>query len=156
MSLSYENYLQLEKYINSFDNKRGSLIIILHKTQEIFGYIPDEVQEFIGECIGVEKEKISEIVNFYSFFSRKPNGKYEILVCLGVKCKKKGGLEILRELEKELNIKDGEVTPDGLFRLKSVNCLGACGSAPVVVVGQSLIVEANVTKIKEILHKYKK
>ena len=154
MSLSYENYLQLEKYINSFDNKRGSLIIILHKAQEIFGYIPDEVQEFIGECVGVEKEKISEIVNFYSFFSTKPNGKYEILVCLGVKCKKKGGLEILRELEKELNIKDGEVTADGMFRLKSVNCLGACGSAPVVVVGQSLIVEATTTKIKEILQKY--
>ena len=156
MSLSYENYLELEKYIESFENKRGSLIIILHKAQEIFGYIPDEVQEFIAECIGMPKEKISEIVNFYSFFSTEPKGKYEIMVCLGVKCKKKGGYEILKKLEEELGIKDGEVTPDGLFRLKSVNCLGACGSAPVVVIGSNLITEANEKKIKKILQDLKK
>lgn len=156
MSLSYENYLALEKYIESFEDKRGSLIIILHKAQEIFGYIPEEVQEFIGECIDLPKEKISEIVNFYSFFSTEPKGKYEIMVCLGVKCKKKGGYAILKDLEQELQINDGEVTKDGTFRLKSVNCLGACGSAPVVVIGSTLITEADTEKVKKILHEFEK
>ena len=151
MSLSYKNFVRMEEYIESFQDKRSSLIIILHKAQEIFGYIPEDVQKFIAESVGVPVEKVSEIVNFYSFFATEPKAKYEILVCLGVKCKRKGAKEIVEHLKEKLHIDLGGVTPDGLFTLKSVNCLGACGSAPVVVVGQRMIAEANIDKIMGVI-----
>lgn len=151
MSLSYENYLKLEKFIASCSDKRKSLIIILHKAQEIFGYIPKEVQEFIGQCTEINIHKISELVNFYSFFSTEPKGKYSILVCLGVKCTKKNGEYLLKEIEKMLNMKNGEVTRDGKFLLKEVGCLGACGVGPIVIIGQKLIERANIEKVKKIL-----
>lgn len=151
MSLSYENYLKLEKFIMECTDKRKSLIIILHKAQEIFGYIPKEVQEFISTCTDIKIEKISELVNFYSFFSTEPKGKYKILVCMGIQCKKKKANTLLEEIEEELEIKDGEVTKDGKFLLKSVGCLGACGVGPIVVVGQKLIEKADIDKVREIL-----
>lgn len=151
MNLSYENYLKLEKFIESCSDKRKSLVIILHKAQEIFGYIPNEVQEFIAQCTEINIEKISELVNFYSFFSTEPKGKYSILVCLGVKCTKKKGEILLREIEELLDVKNGEVTKDGKFLLKSVGCLGACGVGPIVVIGQKLIERANIEKVQKIL-----
>ena len=151
MNLSYENYLKLEKFIESCNDKRKSLIIILHKAQEIFGYIPNEVQEFISECTQIDIKKISELVNFYSFFSTEPKEKYKILVCTGIQCVKKKGNILLKELEDELGIKDGEVTRDGKFLLKSVGCLGACGVGPIVVVGQKLIEKADINKVKQII-----
>lgn len=150
MNLSYQNYLELEKYIDSCKDKRSSLIIILHKAQEIFGYIPEEVQKFISECSDIPFEKINEIVKFYSFFSEEPQARQKILVCLGVKCSKKNGVKLLHEIEEELGIKDGEITPDGEYLLKSVGCLGACGVGPIVIVGQRLIERANIDKLKTI------
>lgn len=151
MTLSYENYLKLEKYINTCEDKRASLVIILHKAQEIFGYIPKEVQDFIAECTNISFEKINELVNFYSFFLTEPEAKYKILVCMGIKCQKKNAFELISNIEKKMGIKEGEITSDGKFLLKKVGCLGACGVGPIVIIGQNFIEKVTIDKMELVL-----
>ena len=129
-------FKELENYILTLEDKKSSLIIILHKAQEIFGYIPEEVQEFIAEKIEVPVSKVYGVVSFYNFFSMEPKGKYPISVCTGTACYVRGAEKILEALQKELGLKLGGVTEDGLFSLDSLRCVGACGLAPVILVGK--------------------
>lgn len=131
-------FKELENYILTLEDKKSSLIIILHKAQEIFGYIPEEVQEFIAEKIEVPVSKVYGVVSFYNFFSMEPKGKYPISVCTGTACYVRGAEKILEALQKELGLKLGGVTEDGLFSLDSLRCVGACGLAPVMLVGKDV------------------
>ena len=108
-------FKELENYILTLEDKKSSLIIILHKAQEIFGYIPEEVQEFIAEKIEVPVSKVYGVVSFYNFFSMEPKGKYPISVCTATACYVRGAEKILEALQKELGLKLGGVTEDGLF-----------------------------------------
>ena len=116
-------FKELENYILTLEDKKSSLIIILHKAQEIFGYIPEEVQEFIAEKIEVPVSKVYGGVSFYNFFSMEPKGKYPISVCTGTACYVRGAEKILEALQKELGLKLGGVTEDGLFSLDSLRCV---------------------------------
>lgn len=149
-------FQELEAYISTFEDKKSSLIIILHKAQEIFGYIPEEVQEFVAEKVGVPVSKVYEVVNFYSFFSMKPKAKYHISVCTGTGCRARGSEKILEFLQKELKIqKIGDLTEDNLFSLNSLGCMGACGLAPVVVVGKDIHGRLKLEDVKVIIEKYR-
>lgn len=148
-------FKELENYILTLEDKKSSLIIILHKAQEIFGYIPEEVQEFIAEKIEVPVSKVYGVVSFYNFFSMKPKGKYPISVCTGTACYVRGAEKILEALQKELGLKLGGVTEDGLFSLDSLRCVGACGLAPVMLVGKDVHGKVKPEDVKKIIENYK-
>ena len=148
-------FKELENYILTLEDKKSSLIIILHKAQEIFGYIPEEVQEFIAEKIEVPVSKVYGVVSFYNFFSMEPKGKYPISVCTGTACYVRGAEKILEALQKELGLKLGGVTEDGLFSLDSLRCVGACGLAPVMLVGKDVHGKVEPEDVKKIIENYK-
>ncbi len=148
-------FKELENYILTLEDKKSSLIIILHKAQEIFGYIPEEVQEFIAEKIEVPVSKVYGVVSFYNFFSMEPKGKYSISVCTGTACYVRGAEKILEALQKELGLKLGGVTEDGLFSLDSLRCVGACGLAPVMLVGKDVHGKVKPEDVKKIIENYK-
>ena len=112
------------------NNDPGELINILHAAQGIFGYLPREVQEIIAGRLYIPVSKVYGVVTFYSFFTMTPKGKYPISVCLGTACYVRGAEKVLEEFQRQLEIKVGETTSDGLFSLDCLRCVGACGLAP--------------------------
>ena len=139
----------------SFDNQEGELINILHKTQEAFGYLPPEVQQVIARELSISEAKVYGVVTFYAFFTMKPKGKHKISVCMGTACYVRGAEKVVDELKKELNIKVGEITPDGQFSLDCLRCVGACGLAPVMLIGDKVYGRVEPKEVKSILDSYK-
>jgi len=133
----------------------GKLIAILHKAQEIVGYLPSEVQAHIARRLGIPLAKVSGVVTFYSYFSTVPTGKYVINVCMGTACFVLGADKILDEFKKQLGIAAGETTPDHLFSLNALRCVGACGLAPLVLVNEKLYGKISVDDVADIIQKYK-
>lgn len=129
-----EKYKELQSYIDSFEDTSGRLIGVLHKAQEIFGYLPRPVQEYVAMAMDLPLAKVYGVVKFYSFFTMSPKGKYPISVCMGTACYVRGAEAIVEALEKKLGIRVGQVTSDGLFSLDTLRCVGACGLAPVMIV----------------------
>ncbi len=146
---------QLKKVIESSRNTPGCLMHILQEAQAIYGYLPLEVQKTIAEGLGISLSEVYGVVTFYSQFSLKPKGKYRISVCLGTACYVKGSDKILEEVEKQLGIKCGECTADGLFSIDSCRCVGACGLAPVMMVNEEVYGKLEPSKIKGILDSYR-
>ena len=136
--LEEEMYLKLEEFINSLPDEKGALIEVLHKAQSIFGYLPLEVQIFIGEKLDIPAAKVNGVVTFYSFFTTEPRGEYVISICMGTACFIRGSGDVLSEFEKELKIKTGETTEDGKFTIEVLRCVGACGLAPVVTINNKV------------------
>lgn len=119
-----------------FNNSPIELINILHETQNYFGYLPMEVQNIVAKQIKVAPSKVYGVVTFYSFFTMTPKGRYPISVCMGTACYVRGAEKVLDQFKKILNINVGGTTPDGRFSLSSLRCVGACGLAPVVLIGE--------------------
>lgn len=154
--LKKEMYDELKKYIAELKEKNGSLITVLHKGQEIFGYLPQEVQEFIAKELELPIAKVYGVVSFYHFFSMVPKGKYPVSVCMGTACYVRGAEKVLNSIKNYLGIDVGETTEDGLFSLDALRCVGACGLAPVVLIGKDVYGKENVKDMKKILEKYRK
>ena len=149
-------YERLRAVIRDKKNLQNPLIEILRQAQEIFGYLPMEVQEFISQEMDIPVSKIYGVVTFYNFFSMKPRGKYNINVCLGTACYVKGAARIVTMLEDLLGIKMGETTSDQLFTLSAVRCVGACSLAPVFVIGEDTFGRLESRKqVAEIIDRYK-
>jgi len=127
-------YAELEEFINAIPDKSSSLIAVLHQAQEIFGYLPEDVQRFVAKKLNQPVSEVNGVVTFYSYFTETPTGKHVINVCMGTACFVKGSADILDEFERKLGIKVGENTPDGKYTLQVLRCVGACGLAPVVTV----------------------
>lgn len=119
--------------------------------QDTLGYLPKEVQELIALELGISAARVYGVVSFYSFFTMKPKGKYPISVCMGTACYVRGGEKVLDEFRRQLGIEVGGTTPDGLFSLDSLRCVGACGLAPVVMIGPRVYGRLKVTDVKGIL-----
>lgn len=149
-------FQELDNFIDSLPSKKGSLIQVLHTAQDIFGYLPKEVQLYISDKLNISPAKVYGVVSFYSYFTTELIGKYKINVCLGTVCFVKGSDKILAEFEKQLGIKSGETTEDLMFTLESLRCVGACGLAPVVVVNDKVYGHVTLDQVSEILDKYKK
>jgi NADP-reducing hydrogenase subunit HndA len=139
----------------SFANKGGELINVLHKVQGSFGYLPAEVQEVVARELEVPVAKVYGVVTFYSFFTMLPKGKHPISVCTGTACYVRGAEKVLEEFKKELKIQVGETTPDGKFSISCLRCVGACGLAPVVMVGEKTYGRVAPEMVKDILGNYK-
>ena len=150
-----EQLTKLKNVIESSKDTHGCLMHILQEAQAIYGYLPLEVQKVIAEGLGISLSEVYGVVTFYSQFSLKPKGKYRISVCLGTACYVKGSDKILEEVEKQLGIKCGECTEDGLFSIDSCRCVGACGLAPVMMVNEEVYGKLEPSKIKGILDSYR-
>lgn len=153
-TLKQECFNQLDEFIIGLPEKKGALISVLHKAQEIFGYLPIEIQEFVADRLDLPLAKIYGVISFYSFFTMTPKGKYPIAVCMGTACFVRGADKVLKELEKKLGIKAGETTQDGLYSIDALRCVGACGLAPVVMVGEEVFGKDEARNIDGILAKY--
>ncbi len=150
-----EQLEKLKAVIETSRNTPGCLMHILQEAQEIYGYLPIGVQKTIAEGLGISLSEVYGVVTFYSQFSLKPKGKHRISVCLGTACYVKGSDKILSEIEKEIGIKCGECTEDGLFSIDSCRCVGACGLAPVMMIGDEVYGKLTPEKVKEIIDSYR-
>lgn len=146
---------KLDGIIVNYKDKPGSLIPVLQEAQGLVGYLPPVVQRHIAKGLNISSSEVHGVVSFYSFFTMKPRGKHNIRVCLGTACYVKRAEEIVEKLKEELNIDVGEVTPDRLFSIESVRCLGACGLAPVVVIDDDTHGTINPVKTGELIDQYR-
>ncbi|MCB2293049.1 NAD(P)H-dependent oxidoreductase subunit E [Clostridium algoriphilum] len=153
-NLSNEKFIKLEDFIKTVPNNRSSLIEVLHKAQQIFGYLPNEVQDFVGEKLNVPTASVYGVITFYSYFTTLPRGKYVINICTGTACFVLGASDILGEFERRLHISIGETTPDKNYTLESLRCIGACGLAPVVTVNGKVYGHFKTNDVIKILEEY--
>ena len=147
---------KLKAVIEESKSTPGCLMPIVQEAQCIYGFLPMSVQKTIAEGLGISLSEVYGVVTFYSQFSLKPKGKHRISVCLGTACYVKGSDKILSEIEKELGISCGECTQDGLFSIDSCRCVGACGLAPVMMIGDEVYGKLTPESVKGILDKYRK
>lgn len=152
-----EKTAELTAYIDSLpvsgdrDRDRGLLIQCLHRAQDIFSYLPVSVQLFVADKLGLHLSEVYGVISFYSYFTDKPVGRYKINVCLGTACFVRGADKISAEFQRFLNIKEGEMTPDGKFSLGGLRCVGACSLAPVVMVNDKVYGEVTAKMVPEII-----
>lgn len=145
---------RIGEVIEAHKDKPGSLIQVFHQAQEIYGYLPLEVQRFIAERIGKPLAVVSGVVSFYTFFSTTPRGEYTIRVCLGTACYARGGKKVLDHQCSRLAVQPGETTGDGKFTFEIARCIGSCGLPPAMLIDDTVYKQVNVNKIEKILNKY--
>ena len=147
---------ELKDICKSFNNEAGELINVLHKAQHHFGYLPADVQEVIAEELRIPVAKVFGVVTFYSYFTMIPKGEHPISICMGTACYVRGAEKVLEEFKRILNIQVGETSSDGKFSLSSLRCVGACGLAPVVMVGEKTYGRVSPDGVKDIIKEYQK
>ena len=145
---------QLLAVIAELKTQPGCLMPIMQKAQDIYGYLPIEVQTIIADELCIPLEKVYGVATFYAQFALYPKGKYKISVCLGTACYVKGSGDLYNALMEKLGIAGGECTPDGKFSLEACRCIGACGLAPVLTVNDDVYGRLTVDDLDEILAKY--
>jgi NADH-quinone oxidoreductase subunit E/NADP-reducing hydrogenase subunit HndA len=154
IELRNEDVAMIKDICKSFNNDPQELINVLHSCQEHFGYLPAEVQEVISADLGVPVAKVYGVVTFYSFFTMTPKGKHPISICLGTACYVRGAEKVLEEFKKELGLNVGQVTKDNKFSLSTLRCVGACGLAPVVLVGEKTYGRVAPDDVRNIIKEY--
>ena len=154
IELRQEDVTKIKEICNSFNKDPQELINILHSTQEHFGYLPAEVQEVISAETGIPVAKIYGVVTFYSFFTMTPKGRHPISICMGTACYVRGAEKVLDESKKELGLQVGQTSKDGKFSLSSLRCVGACGLAPVVLIGDKTYGRVAPDDVRNILKEY--
>ena len=146
---------ELLDYINEWKTRPGNLIMVLHRVQEHYGYVPREVAFQVADILGIPLAKVYGVLTFYHYFKLKKPGKFKIAVCLGTACYLKGGGDLLAELESQLGIGVNQVTPDGLFSIEAVRCVGCCGLAPVLSVNGTVHGSLKKADIADIVQHYR-
>ena len=145
---------KLMKVIAENKGQKGALMPVMQQAQDIYGYLPIEVQTMIADGMGVPLEKVYGVSTFYSQFALNPKGKYQISVCLGTACYVKGSGDVYAKIEEILGIKGGECTPDRKFSLDACRCVGACGLAPVMMINGEVYGRLKPDDVKGILEQY--
>ena len=149
-----EKAKKLDAIVEKYKDTRGALLQVLHEVQEVYGYLPLEVQRAISEKMNIPLAEIYGVVSFYTQFSIYPKGKYQINVCMGTACYVKGANEILDKFRTRLSIDVGECTEDGMFSLEACRCIGACGLAPVVTINDDVYGKLVADDVDGIIDKY--
>ena len=149
-----EKNKKLLEIINKYKSDKSNLIQVLHEAQDLYGYLPLDVQKEISINMDIPMAEIYGVVTFYSRFSLEPKGKYNIAVCLGTACHVKGSSNILSKIKEKLGIDVGQITPDGKFSLEATRCIGACGLAPVFTVNEEVYGKATVEMADKIINEY--
>ena len=151
---SPEQLRKLDEIIARNRDKPGSLIPVLEEAQMVLEFLPMPILEIIAKGLKLPLSRVYGVVTFYSFFTMTPRGKHTLRVCLGTACYVRGGKTICDTIKKELGLEEGETTPDRLFTLETVRCVGACGLGPVIFVGESVHGRCKPAKVKEVLGQY--
>lgn len=141
--------------LSKYKKENSPLMQVLQESQSLYGCVPIEMQQLIGDHFNISTARINGVVSFYSMFSLEPSGKYSIGTCLGTACYVKGGERLLDRLQENLNIKQGETTSDGMYTLAPTRCVGACSNAPVIMVNEDIHSKVTSDDIKKILAQYK-
>jgi NADH:ubiquinone oxidoreductase subunit E len=155
-TLDVEKLRKLDRFIEAQVDGEGSLINILHHAQNLFGYLPTNLQLYIARKLNIGAAKVNGVVSFYSHFTQEKTGKNVISVCLGTACYVKGAEDVLQEILKELGVQKNEITKDELFTVKDVRCVGACGLAPVVTVGEKIYGNVKPEDVKHIIEDFRR
>ncbi len=145
---------ELKEVCKQFDHQGSELINVLHAAQGLFGYLPAEVQELVANELNLPLAHVYGVVTFYSFFSMTPKGEFPISICMGTACYVRGAEKVLDEFKRLLNVKVGETTPDGKYSVSCLRCVGACGLAPVVTVGEKVYGRVTADDVKGIIAEY--
>ena len=149
-----EQEAKLKEIIARHKDQPGAIMPCLQEAQEVYGYLPVEVQTMIAEGLGVSLEEVFGVSTFYSQFSLTPKGKYNVSICLGTACYVKGAAAVLNAVEQKLGIVPGAITPDGKFSLTACRCIGACGLAPVMTINDEVYGRLTPDEVDSILAKY--
>ncbi len=149
-----ELYERLITIVRSQRTIPGALIPVLQTAQNLFGYLPEKALQIISKELKIPYSEVAGVVGFYSYFSTVPKGKYTIRICLGTACYVRGGQDVLRAMQKELNIAVGGTTPDRKFSLEIGRCFGACGLAPVVMVGDQTFQRVKPANVSQIIKSF--
>jgi len=147
---------ELKAFILEWKPRPGNLIMVLHRVQQTYGYIPREIAIETAELLEVPLAKIYGVVTFYNFFKLQKAGKYIVQVCLGTACYLRGGDDLLKEFESQLGVGLNATTADGLFSVEAVRCLGCCGLAPVCVVNGNVHGKLEKKDVAGIIEQYRK
>ena len=157
--LAQDKVTTLREFMAEVSTKEYSesyLIAVLHKAQELFGYLPKEVMDEVAEAMQIPTAHIWGVATFYHYFNLKPIGKHVVSVCMGTACYVKGATQVLEALKKELGVQVGQTTDDMLFTLQEARCLGACGIAPVLMIDDKIYGELDAKKTVDVIHQYRK
>ena len=146
---------ELEAFIQQWKTRPGNLIMVLHRVQEHFGYVPRSVAFQVADLLKIPLAQVYGVLTFYHFFKLKKPGRFQFSVCLGTACYLKGGDDLIRELENMLGVGLNTVTPDGNFSIEAVRCLGCCGLAPVLSVNGTMHGNLKKEDVAGILAEYK-
>jgi NADH:ubiquinone oxidoreductase subunit E len=149
-----EQLKDLDEIIARNKDKPGSLIPVLEQAQLVLDFLPMPILKIIASGLNLPLSRVYGVVTFYSFFTMTPRGKHTLRVCLGTACYVRGGNSICETIKKELKVEEGETTPDRLFTLETVRCVGACGLGPVIFVGENVHGRCKPAKVKEVLCQY--
>ena len=150
-----EKYVQLDEVIAKHKGTPGALMPMLQEAQNIFGYVPMDVQQIIADGLGTTLAEVYGVATFYAQFSLEPKGQYVVGVCLGTACYVKGSQKVLDKLAEELDVPVGKTTADGMFTLNATRCLGACGLAPVMMINDEVYGRLVPEDIPGIIAKYR-
>jgi len=145
---------QVDQIVERYGGEKSSLIGVLHDTQSEYNYLPKEALTRIAERLEVPLSQVIRVASFFSAFSLEPRGRHLVNVCLGTACHVRGGARILRRIEKDLGIKDGETSEDFEFTLRTVRCLGACALGPIMVVDERYFGKMSPTRVNDVLKRY--
>ncbi|MFQ6617829.1 MAG: NAD(P)H-dependent oxidoreductase subunit E [Fidelibacterota bacterium] len=148
------NEVKVEEIIERHGSHQSSIVAILQDIQHEYSHLPREILFDLSRSMNMPISQIYSLATFYKTFSLKPRGKHQVSVCMGTACHVKGGQRVLEKVERDLNVKTGETSSDMRFSLEAVRCLGCCGLAPVVTVGDDLYSKVSLTKVSRILKKY--
>lgn len=146
---------ELDTFIATIPDPSGCLINVLHRAQNIFGYIPPALQLYVARELNLSAARVNGVVTFYSYFFEKQPGKHVVSICMGTACYVKGSEKILHKCLDTLNVKKDEVTEDGLFTIRDVRCIGACGLAPVLTIGEKVYGHVTEDMVDDIINKYR-
>jgi len=150
------NFSKVCEILDRFDREPSKIIPILQAVQEEYRYLPEEIMTFVATSLGISPARVFGIATFYSHFSLEPKGKYIIKVCDGTACHVKGSSGLIETIQRELKLSEKEhTTPDLLFTLETVSCLGACGLAPAVVINEKVYGQVSKQKMKELIEEYR-
>ncbi len=149
-----QKFEKLQAFIDEQKDLNGPLMPVMQYAQDLFGYLPMDVQQFISEGLNVPMTKVYGVATFYSQFVLEEQGKHIVSLCMGTACYVKGAQQILDKLEDVLKVKDGETTEDRKFTLAGTRCLGCCGLAPVMMIGEDVYGQLKADQIPDILAKY--
>lgn len=153
--LTLERRKQAEELVRRYPKKRAALLPILWLVQEEAGWVPPEAVPVVAQLCGITPQEVHEVISFYTMFNQRPKGRHHIQVCDGVCCRLRGAEWLLGYLKEQLEINVGETTPDGRFHLSTVECLGSCGTSPMMQIGDDYYENLDAGRVDGIIEKLK-